>query len=369
VKHDFSTTISSSISHSIQLPITSQRNDALWKPNFGSTQTSSAVPWSTGSILKHAHTSNVAFQTGHSEVHSGKPTLLVRNTPRLSSQFRLTECDNPEISHEWLLFFIEQLGPPHSPQQIKQLLQWTRSRCDRLAGQIVSIKNPNITSSANMLSPNDVAAQGLRSALSRLEQLFDLKFGMSPDKVTTLRGSNHSAFRQHTGGNTSSTHAAGASSSSTDALGDEANHNQHGSVGNELLGSGAPTNELKRLERKKVTKDQHQLACLYSKHHQVHNKPPSCAFDGADSMSEVAQHLRTRAHNSFWFLCRTCYQYIVSQAELNGLHGPNLCPPAPQPRRSRLEKVAQHWRSLYEKVFPQATRIPSPCKFNALFCI
>lgn len=119
-------------------------------------------------------------------------------------------------------------------------------------------------------------------------------------------------------------------------------------------------------KNKKNPEKLRSLACPVHKYCVVHNRNPVgvCKFSGAANMSEVAQHLRSHHRSLVGLLlfCRTCWKFSINSTKEGGCTNSHDFGPGQNPLQPRGEtRVAELWRNLYWKIYPTATREPSPC--------
>jgi hypothetical protein len=95
------------------------------------------------------------------------------------------------------------------------------------------------------------------------------------------------------------------------------------------------------------------LACPYFQEDIFRNRTPKCDSVPAQDMSEVRQHLK-RNHKTNVKLCKRCNEDIVGHTEHVG------CTTIVSQRRR--DEANTQWKSLYAKLFPSSTPIPSACE-------
>jgi hypothetical protein len=121
----------------------------------------------------------------------------------------------------------------------------------------------------------------------------------------------------------------------------------------------------KAIRSKKLKAKRRLLACPIKKHHEVHGHVSACTYKGAQHLSSITTHLKSRGHHQevpFVVLCRHCWEHTVSEDEYRYVHNTRECPRATQPR---YESVPRHWHHLYLVLFPSSGRMPSPCKIRS----
>jgi hypothetical protein len=108
------------------------------------------------------------------------------------------------------------------------------------------------------------------------------------------------------------------------------------------------------------------LACPVKKNSELHHDTSPCQHAGSDSMSDLRKHLNTRVHRDsypFIDLCRACGEYIVNDTVWRELHITKQCIQQTGETRKQIRgsRVAEQWKRLYGRMFPQSELIPSPC--------
>ncbi|OCL11202.1 hypothetical protein AOQ84DRAFT_196602 [Glonium stellatum] len=99
------------------------------------------------------------------------------------------------------------------------------------------------------------------------------------------------------------------------------------------------------------------LACPYQKHEMEHGLGRTCRGIAVTNPSEMTRHLQSN-HHIFIMLCRQCNTHILEKKDWETQHGKNpVCTPQKQARGNA--RKAQ-WQALYIKLFPNASRTPSP---------
>jgi hypothetical protein len=111
-----------------------------------------------------------------------------------------------------------------------------------------------------------------------------------------------------------------------------------------------PLNPRKR-SRRDVSR---KYACPCFKEDVLRERKPICNGVSALEMSAVRQHLNRAPHRLGVMQCKVCKEYTVGNAE----HG-SCTDVKPQPRG---ELADTQWTSLYSKLFPESSFIPSPCE-------
>lgn len=106
------------------------------------------------------------------------------------------------------------------------------------------------------------------------------------------------------------------------------------------------------------------LACPIQKNETEHGLKRTCHGVAAVNPSTVRRHLQD-THHIFVKLCHQCNTHILEKQEWETQHDKQpLCVPQPQVRRDH--RRAQ-WEALYMKLYPDAYRIPSPCKYKNVY--
>jgi hypothetical protein len=85
-------------------------------------------------------------------------------------------------------------------------------------------------------------------------------------------------------------------------------------------------------------------------------------------MSDLRKHLALREHRElfpFILLCRACWEYIINEQEWRDLHATKRCiqQTGLSNKQIRGPGVCGQWHRLYDRMFPQSQRIPSPCMY------
>jgi len=125
------------------------------------------------------------------------------------------------------------------------------------------------------------------------------------------------------------------------------------------LGSNATVihgDKPKRPKSKKVD-------CPIYKYHIMHGISPSCDGCGRVVMSQVRSHVNRVAHygySQFLEQCRRCKEDFVDGKLLDDHRTANHCDHRPQLRGD----IIIPWARLYLAIFPDASRVPLPCKFS-----
>jgi ribosomal protein L37AE/L43A len=108
--------------------------------------------------------------------------------------------------------------------------------------------------------------------------------------------------------------------------------------------------------RKRARRNASQtLACPYFQEDIFRNRTPKCNSVPAQDMSGVRRHLKRNHRMDVW-LCRRCNEDIVGPTE----HV--RCTTVVSNRRR--DEAEIQWKSLYAKLFPSSTSIPSACEFR-----
>lgn len=119
-----------------------------------------------------------------------------------------------------------------------------------------------------------------------------------------------------------------------------------------------------RLPKKRRNCTPRKLGCPVHKHHLMHEQSSQCGGINASYLSEIRQHLQPRrsarhdSYPAFLALCRTCNEHIIDERVWYDVHFCGNCEPSPQARGD----AASRWILLYRTLYPEDTRIPSPCK-------
>jgi len=213
-------------------------------------------------------------------------------------------------------------------------------------------------------SPNSRAAQGLRNALLRLEPTSDFKFDRHPThsgaEITASFGTNN---------NTSSTNSGAGHVSDSTISPFHGNHSGNGYAQNSKsidqafsFNSEGPNLDVVTQSRSQK-RARPRFACPISKHEEFRNQPRTCAYKGGKSMSDITTHLKSDDHRQrypYIELCHNCWEHIIDSEIHQTIHVTKLCNSRVQPRGE--ERIVAQWKALYNKMHPESTRIPSPCK-------
>ena len=106
------------------------------------------------------------------------------------------------------------------------------------------------------------------------------------------------------------------------------------------------------------------LACPIQKNETEHGLKRTCHGVATENPSTVRRHLQD-THHIFVKLCHQCNTHILEKQEWETQHDKQpLCIPQPQVRRDH--RRAQ-WEALYMRLYPDADRIPSPCKYKNVY--
>jgi hypothetical protein len=116
-------------------------------------------------------------------------------------------------------------------------------------------------------------------------------------------------------------------------------------------GKKVPLNPRKRL-RGDVLRT---YACPCFKENVLRERKPTCQGVSAVDMSQVRIHLNRAPHRLGVMQCKVCKEYVISNAKHESCTNVK-----PQPRG---EMADTQWTSLYSKLFPQSSFIPSPCEY------
>jgi hypothetical protein len=113
-----------------------------------------------------------------------------------------------------------------------------------------------------------------------------------------------------------------------------------------------------------------ELDCPIHKWHLMHARVPPCNGCGKPYMNGVRQHLLpsySQQHQgkiTFIQRCKTCAEDFVDKNLWDlGRHGTGACHGRSQPQGHSLIC----WARLYLKIYPEETRIPSPCMYETPF--
>lgn len=106
------------------------------------------------------------------------------------------------------------------------------------------------------------------------------------------------------------------------------------------------------------------LACPIQKNETEHGLKRTCHGVATENPSTVRRHLQD-THHIFVKLCHQCNTHILEKQEWETQHDKQpLCIPQPQVRRDHRRT---QWEALYMKLYPDAYRIPSPCKYKNVY--
>ncbi|CAO2649633.1 Nn.00g070180.m01.CDS01 [Neocucurbitaria sp. VM-36] len=216
--------------------------------------------------------------------------------------------------------------------------------------------------------PRSDVAQGMQDALASLESAFDLDSSRkvartrqrptAPSGARTCPASQNAAMK--TRPNSSST-LMGASRPTIigSRNNGQTNGQQHSST------NGSDLTVTVRVQKRKPKLKTRLLACTIRKDDEVHGRFLSCHYEGAANMSSLKQHLMNRDHRrSYPFIdfCRTCSEYVVDGFEWQTLHETKQCiqQTGVPNRQIRGFRVGQQWQGLYQKMFLESERLPSP---------
>jgi hypothetical protein len=81
-------------------------------------------------------------------------------------------------------------------------------------------------------------------------------------------------------------------------------------------------------------------------------------------MSDITTHLKSDDHRQrypYIELCHNCWEHIINSETWQNVHVTKLCTVRVQPRGE--ERIVAQWKALYNKMHPESTRTPSPCKY------
>jgi hypothetical protein len=129
--------------------------------------------------------------------------------------------------------------------------------------------------------------------------------------------------------------------------------------------SGSGKDILVALSDNVVRVDDTKVACPVFKHHIMAGETPPCNGRPVKSMAEVRSHLdpdRTRIHNgypAFIKQCSRCKDDFVEEVRFREHEVAQSCVPQNQLRG----QIEVPWARLYLKLYPNANRVPLPCKF------
>ncbi|PSN65844.1 hypothetical protein BS50DRAFT_574348 [Corynespora cassiicola Philippines] len=241
-----------------------------------------------------------------------------------------------------------------SKAQISFLLG--RLKANARPEQVNGLFNGLDTILANLMEryPNDPTVKGIQNALVSLNQSYEISLGVQ----STEKNQHTSAVSKNPD--------ASCSPSGNQAWGSNSaqKHRNNSSPRNDSGQDSKTNHERMKLgadRKRKRTRNENKLfACPIRKHCEVHSLPPSCLFLGAANMWGVTQHLKQRVHREhipFLALCRICWEHVIEPEEYDRIHKQGRCQQGAQPRGSR---VTEHWKNLYEKIFPDSSRIPNP---------
>ncbi|KAF2732309.1 hypothetical protein EJ04DRAFT_525447 [Polyplosphaeria fusca] len=115
-----------------------------------------------------------------------------------------------------------------------------------------------------------------------------------------------------------------------------------------------------------ISQDQEKFDCVIRKLCEARGQPVKCRFRGSDSMWALVQHLQSRAHRKDFPIldhlryCRVCRGLAIGGRECQNCQNPSEVDRGRRRTQARGARQPEMWRSLYLKVNPTATSIPSP---------
>lgn len=210
--------------------------------------------------------------------------------------------------------------------------------------------------------------KGLRAAFTQLENLYDLNYGhacLRPDnevaRAPLAKKEICTREIQNMNGDSTILRERASHETKISSCRPGLNISLNPESGGNYNEGEAIVSE-RRKKRSKNSKNVRKLACHIRKYHEIHETGTTCHFAGADHMWGICQHLNGVQHRQelpFLAQCRICKEFTTVQSEYQSLHGSGICQQTPQ---SRGTKVAGSWLKLYELLYPNSDRIPSPCQ-------
>jgi hypothetical protein len=228
-----------------------------------------------------------------------------------------------------------------------------------------------ILTSNNLSSPKDSIALGIRSALTSLGQASCLNPGTSTgaankQAAATLAGGRKCQYTQHTTTPVSSNSSPGSIGGQNFGGNDARGYCRTDNLSSTIKNSTGPNLEI-GVQGRRPKLGARLLACPVKKDDEVHSRHPSCRYKGAPNMSSLKTHLMSRNHDaeiSFIRLCRNCSDYIIEERDWRDLHMTAQCVQRSgiSNKQIRGSGIGKQWLRLYDKMFPQSQRFPSPCE-------